>query len=237
MQMGQEEKVAGPVINKGMQLSYACLVDYLGLEAALGSRLGTQDTKTSDGLKFALVSEHFLVHRVMMKGRWTETAETSCNFPCSSKFGPLVMVGPNMRSGKVYYFKMQCKFLASFIGIAKDSHSYNMCPSATAFGWSHNCRQCAPITLCWTAGTATVVPVAPEFHLHFMLQADLITGQLACIDLAAVNSSAPVSYKMQVPIPSAAQQSYKFQVTTHDINELRLLPVSEADKQLFAKTS
>lgn len=68
MQMGQEEKVVAPAIERGMQQSYACLVNYLGLEDAFGPCVSTHDAKTSDGLKFALVSDHIVICRTMVEG-------------------------------------------------------------------------------------------------------------------------------------------------------------------------
>lgn len=236
MQMGQEEKVSAPVVEQGMQQPYACLVDYLGLEDVLGQCVSTHSAKTCDGLNFALVSENCLVHRAMVEGQWTESAEVYRNPSRPLQHGAWVMAGPTMRPGQVYYLKMLCQKEATFIGIAKDSQPEHERLIAAAFGWSHGHNGNPPKTFCWSAGASTEVPLAPHFHFHFMLQADLITGQLTCIDLAAVGQSTTVSYRMKVPIPSQAQQSYMFHVTTRSHSHLmRLLPVSDTDKQPFAK--
>ena len=241
LQMGQEEKVSAPVVEQGMQQPYACLVEYLGLKDVLGQCVSTHDAKTCDGLNFALASKHFLVHKAMVEGQWTERAEVQLDAfysgRCPPRHAAWVMAGPNMRPGQVYYLKMQCKRKPSFIGIAKDGQCQQDCPSATAFGWSHDALWRSPKTFCWSAGASTEVPFASRFPVRFVLQADLITGQLTCMDLDAVVKRTIISYSMQVPIPSQSQQSYMFQVTTFYDNQLRLLPVSDADKQLFAETS
>ena len=237
MQMGQEEKLVAPVIEQGMQQSYACLANYLGLEDAFGPCLGTNDAKTSDGLKFALVSDHVFIRRSMVEGCWTETADISEGFAGFDRF---VMAGPKMTSGHVYYLKVLFTRPVSFIGIAKDGTLEENSPNATAYGWSHQQQQC----LCWSAGAATTIPQAPNYNhathaSEVLLRADLVTGDLAYIDSRALHQERPVQYvgcKMQVPIPSQAQQSYMFQVAAR-INQITLLPVNDADVQLFAKVT
>ncbi len=230
-----EEKTAAPPIEPAKKDAYNCLVDYLGLQEALGPCLGAENSTPSEGLKIAHASNHVLVQRAMVDGQWAEMATCSPEFGPDTHHVPFVTVGPRMISGQVYVLKVSSTQPLAFLGIAKDAGCSHNVPNAAGYGWSSS-----PSSLhnshCWSAGTSTVVSMmAQGVFKSALIQVDLITGHLICIDAFATHQFS--GYRVKVPIPSGAQQSYMFRFNTHGRNSLRLLPVSAADKQLFARAS
>jgi len=229
-----EKKTAAPPIEHAQEDAYNCLVDYLGLGEALGPCLSAESSTPSEGLKFAHTSNHVLVQRAMVDGQWAETATFSPEFGPDTHHAPFVTVGPRMISGQVYVLKISSTQPLAFLGIAKEGGRSHNVPDATGYGWSYSHNNQARPHCCWSAGQ--LKPVSMMTHgvfRHALIQVDLIAGHLICISASVPHSG----YKMKVPIPSAAHQSYMFRFNCHGRSCLSLLPVSEADMQLVARTS
>lgn len=229
-----EKKTAAPPIEHAQEDAYNCLVDYLGLGEALGPCLSAESSTPSEGLKFAHTSNHVLVQRTMVDGQWAETATFSPESRSNARHVPFVIVGPRMVSGQVYVLKVSSTRPLAFLGIAKEGGRSHNVPNATGYGWSYSHNNQA--SCCWSGGQSIPdMMMAHGVFLCALIQVNLFTGHLMCIDAFAPHNFA--GYEMKVSIPSGAQQSYMFRFNCHGRSCLSLLPVSEADRQLFARTS
>ena len=229
-----EEKTAAPPVEPATEDAYNCLVDYLGLGEALGPCLSAESTTPSEGLRMAHTSNHVLVQRAMVDGQWAEMATFSPEFGPDTHHSPFVMVGPRMISGQVYFLKISSTQPLAFLGIAKEGDCSHNVPKDTGYGWSYSQNTYAMPHCCWSGGQSKPVPTLTVGGFrHVIIQVDLITGHLICISLSAPQTG----YKTKVPMSSAAHQSYMFRFNCLCRSCLSLLPVSEADMQLIAKTS
>ena len=228
-----------PAVEHGKEHAYECLVDYLGLQDALGPCLTAPDHDgySSEHLKFSSVSSDVVVHSWRVNGWWTQFAVPSCS-------NSALMVGNAMLPGQTYYMKVLCHEGLIFAGIAKNaSLAVTSAPNNTAFGWSRR-YQSSPRNLSWSAGSSTEIGLPSSLHKHMLLQADLASGHLACIDMEGREESGDSGLwgrKMSVPVPTETQQSFSFQLIARrgeghpGHSHVKLMPVTLADIPLFSK--
>jgi len=219
------------------------LVDYLGLEEALGPCIFVEGARPVDSPKFTSVSNHIVVQRTMLDGHWTETAVTPENFThfgaCISNHS--VTVGPAMAPGQVYCVRLLFTQTPVSFGIGKHGSCSSGTPDATTFGWNLQTSGFGTKAGCLAGGESTHMPATKAIPEHVLLQVDLAAGHLACINLdpMAQSKSCLSDYRMDVPLPAQMQLSFTIQAITdvRFVTKITILPVSEVDKQLFADAS
>ena len=211
--------------------AYKCLVDYLGLEGVC--RITDKPSNLpSDACQLTYVSDGAIVTQSMAKGQWVPSVTPF------KIYNVVANAGPEMSTGQKYHIKLETSRQYWFVGIAKETPTDAQNPGKSAFGWTQDALGGRP----WAAGVAKCNDFVPVPRLrNRSLQVDVNTSCLACVDLDSTHSARngkPQGWKMPFfSSPGLAdvmqQQFFTFQMIVEPNGRSTVLPVTDADKELF----